>query len=64
MSSRYSTDHIAEDYNTDITCNIEKSAFYGKVGIVIQSTLVISTSVISNNRLSRRENLVLVLTEI
>ena len=26
----------------------------------IQSTLVISTSVISNNRLSRRENLVLV----
>ena len=64
MSSRYSTDHIAEDYNTDITCNIEESAFYSKVGIVIQSTLVISTSVISNNRLSRRENLVLVLTEI
>ena len=29
----------------------------------IQSTLVISTSVISNNRLSRRENLVLVLTQ-
>ena len=28
----------------------------------VQSTLVISTSVISNNRLSRRENLVLVLT--
>ena len=26
----------------------------------VQSTLVISTSVISNNRLSRRENLVLV----
>ena len=29
----------------------------------IQSTLVISTSVISNNRLSRRENLVPVLTK-
>ena len=29
----------------------------------IQSTLVISSSVISNNRLSRRENLVLVLTQ-
>ena len=29
----------------------------------IQSTLVISTSVISNNRLSRRENLVLALTQ-
>ena len=29
----------------------------------IQSTLVISTSVISNNRLSRRENLVRVLTQ-
>ena len=29
----------------------------------IQSTLVISTSIISNNRLSRRENLVLVLTQ-
>ena len=29
----------------------------------IQSTLVISTSVISNNRLPRRENLVLVLTQ-
>ena len=28
----------------------------------IQSTLVISTSLISNNRLSRRENLILVLT--
>ena len=31
--------------------------------LYIQSTLVISTSVISNNRLSRRENLVLVLTQ-
>ena len=29
---------------------------------VIQLTLVISTSVISNNRLSRRENLIPVLT--
>ena len=34
-----------------------------KVHVHIQSTLVISTSVISNNRLSRRENLVLVLTQ-
>ena len=31
--------------------------------IHVQSTLVISTSVISNNRLSRRENLVLVLIQ-
>ena len=31
--------------------------------LVIQSTLVISTWVISINRLSRRENLVLVLTQ-
>ena len=30
--------------------------------IYIQSTFVISTSVISNNHLSRRENLILVLT--
>ena len=30
---------------------------------LVQSTLVISTSVISNNRLSRRENLVPVLTQ-
>ena len=30
---------------------------------VLQSTLVISTSVISNHRLPRRENLVLVLTQ-
>ena len=29
----------------------------------IQSVLVISTSVISNNRLSRRKNLVLVITQ-
>ena len=29
----------------------------------VQSTLVISTSVISNNRLSRRKNLVLVITQ-
>ena len=36
---------------------IMRSVFY------IQSTLVISTSVISNNRLSRRENLVPVLTK-
>ena len=33
------------------------------VAFPIQSTLVISTMVISNNRLSRRENLVLVLTQ-
>ena len=29
----------------------------------VQSTLVVSTSVISNNRLSRRENLIPVLTQ-
>ena len=33
------------------------------INIYIQSTLVISTSVISNNRLSRRKNLVLVITQ-
>ena len=33
------------------------------IGLNIQSTLVISTSVISNNRLSRRKNLVLVITQ-
>ena len=31
--------------------------------IHVQSTLVISTSIISNNSLSRRENMVLVLTQ-
>ena len=30
---------------------------------IVQSTLVISTSVISNSRLSRRKNLVLVITQ-
>ena len=34
-----------------------------RLKIVLQSTLFISTSVISNNRLSQRENLVLVLTQ-
>ena len=37
-------------------------AFFGFEGgawyLIVQSTLVISTSVISNNRLSRRENLI------
>ena len=45
----------------------EKVSIYNKAvtdtASEIQSTLVISTSVISNNRLSRRENLVLVLTQ-
>ena len=36
----------------------------GELECDIQSTLVISTSVISNTRLSRRENLVLVITQI
>ena len=48
--------------------NNNKSVNGGKIQecthacFLIQSTLVISTSVISNNRLSRRENLILVLT--
>ena len=43
---------------------MEKSDFLKPIShSQIQSTLVISTSVISNNRLSRRENLVLVLTQ-
>ena len=37
--------------------------FKALLAYYIQSTLVISTSVISNNRSSRRENLVLVLTQ-
>ena len=42
-----------------------KFVISGKGGIIleIQSALVISTSVISNNCLSRRENLVLVFTQ-
>ena len=36
---------------------------FNNIKLKIQSTLVISTSVISNNRLSRRENLVPVLTQ-
>ena len=39
-----------------------RSSYYSD-NMYVQSTLVISTSVISNNRLSRRENLVLVLTQ-
>ena len=41
-----------------------KTYLYFKIFNHKQSTLVISTSVISNNRLSRRENLIPVLTEI
>ena len=37
-------------------------SFFKMAVKLIQSTLVISTSVISNNRLSRTENLILVLT--
>ena len=40
---------------------IQKIIFSYRIS-VIQSTLVISTSVISNNRLSRRENLIFALT--
>ena len=56
---------------TDLLCHFN-GAFYLPFKIVsqayfivvlIQSTLVISTTVISNNRFSRRENLVLVLTQ-
>ena len=42
-------------YYPDVSTSLIKKCF-------IQSTLVISTSVISNNRLSRRENLIPVLT--
>ena len=52
---------------TLLTVNLYK---FGKTHLLvpeiasnIQSTLVISTSVISNNRLSRRKNLVLVITQ-
>ena len=43
------------------TVNTNKSILSSGL-LYIQSTLVISTSVISNNRLSRREILILVLT--
>ena len=50
---------------TYVTC-ASASGVMSEIDIVlkfiIQSTLVISTSVISNNRLSRRENLIPVLT--
>ena len=51
-----------------LTLNVDASS-YGLGAVImqkekpIQSTLVISTSVISNNRLSRRKNLVLVITQ-
>ena len=50
---------VKQQYNLVLVRPPDKKGFTG----IIQSTLVISTSVISNNRLSRRENLVLVLTQ-
>ena len=44
----------------DQKCQKKKKKKKKKTGV--QSTLVISTSIISINRLSRRENLILVLT--
>ena len=49
-----------------VLCNVFHLSFRKQkiiAKLYVQSTLVISTSVISNNRLSRRENLVLVLTQ-
>ena len=59
---------LNDEINTSVKCldcSAEVSAtvlrlMMGTLGRYIQSTLVISTSVISNNRLSRRENLILV----
>ena len=45
------------------SCMIQATSSGRRLLQHIQSTLVISTSIISNNRLSRRENLVLVLTQ-
>ena len=53
-----------DDLNTvDFFTSNTAISQYPLISKNIQSTLVISTSVISNNRLSRRENLVLVLTQ-
>ena len=56
------------EYNRKIDRKVQLSRLVIKFGLMcilndIQSTLVISTSVISNNRLSRRKNLVLVITQ-
>ena len=53
-------DYLPEDLinPTAAMTDIQTSGWY-----ILQSTLVISNSIISNNRLSRRENLVLVLTQ-
>ena len=42
---------------------VPKVPLFGEIIFYVQSTLVILTSVISNNRLSRRKNLVLVITK-
>ena len=46
----------------NLSCRSSDSEFLCHIN-TIQSTLVISTSVISNNRLSRRKNLVIVITQ-
>ena len=64
-SCAYWLNMVAQFIQSD---NVETSLFCVVIKIntkslnVIQSTLVISTSVISNNRLSRRENLIPVST--
>ena len=60
--------HVCENYchflKQKTKSNLFQACQYKQFFHYIQSTLVISTSVISNHRLSRRENLVLVLTQI
>ena len=61
ISSSLNSSHLdtkLENKFSIVHCNIQ--SFTNKKDI--QSTLVISTSVISNNRLSRKENLIPVLT--
>ena len=51
------------DYEILISDNHGCLQWVAQEGGKVQSTLVTSTSVISNNRLSRRKNLVLVITQ-
>ena len=55
-----STTYISKHCKVISLLDIQSNHFITTVEV--QSTLVISTSVISNNRLSRRENLIHVLT--
>ena len=62
----YKNTNMTIAFSSEVSYNDRKTCYntnpYNAIYNIIQSTLVISTSVISNNRLSRRENLIPVLT--